>query len=113
MATASRHRPRTNRKSYAESDEENCGTMNTDADWSPEDDEIVDPSTSSNDTSLPEDEEFNSTDGFTLKVIKNVKQSHHVIWKRYGLLMKNGKIVDRVKDRIYCIACLEKKKFKR
>lgn len=110
---ANTKKSRTNRKNYAESDEEDCDTMNTDADWSPDQDEREQLQTPANDTSLPEELEFDSTEGFNLKIIKSVKQSHHVIWSRFGILMKNGKAVDRVKDRIYCIACFEKKKFKR
>lgn len=65
----------------------------------------------SNDTSFPE--EFDSTEGFTLKTIKTVKQSNHQIWTMFGHLMKNNQNVDKVKDRVYCIKCFEKKKFKR
>lgn len=101
-------RTRTAKKTYAESDEEDS-TINrsNDADWSP--DELQ---TSANDTSIPDELEFDTTDSFSLKTVKNVKRSHHVIWCRFGQLMKNDKIVDRLKDRFYCIACFEKNTFK-
>lgn len=56
---------------------------------------------------------FASMEGFTLKLTKRIKQLNHVVWNRYGQLMKNGKPVDRVKDRVYCITCFEKSTFKR
>lgn len=110
---AAKKKSRTERINYAESDDEECATNGTDTEWSANQDEREQIQTSPSDTSLPEEIEFDSTEGFNLKTIKSVKQSHHVIWNRFGLLMKNGKIVDRVKERIYCITCFEKKKFKR
>lgn len=114
MAATRKYKSRTNRKDYTESDEDDSATKSADADWSPDQEERDQLQTpASNDTSLPEELEFDSTEGFNLKTIKSVKQSQHIIWNRFGHLMKNGKTVDKVKDRVYCITCFEKKKFKR
>lgn len=94
-------------------DDDNIRSAQNDPDWNPKEDEIDHHPTLDNDTSLPEDTEFDSTEGFRLKVIKNSKQSSHVIWNMFGQLNKNDKPIDRVKSRIYCIRCFEKKKFKR
>lgn len=66
-----------------------------------------------NDKSLPEEFDFDSTVGFQLKNIKSTKPSTHPIWFMYGNLMKDDKIVNKVKHRIYCKKCFEKQKFKR
>lgn len=111
---AAKNKSRKERINYAESDDEEYATAKcTDTDWSANQIEREQIQTSPSDTSLPEEIEFDSTEGFNLKTIKSVKQSHHVIWSRFGNLMKNGKIVERVKERIYCITCFEKKQFKR
>lgn len=68
---------------------------------------------SSSDTSLPDDCEFSSTEGFQLKPVKTMKQSTHLIWTMFGHLTKDNKKVDKVKDRIYCIKCFEKKDYKK
>lgn len=85
-----------------------------DKDWIPEENEAdqIHSPVRDNDKSLPDDTEFDSTEGFKLIAAKSIKQSNHLIWTMFGQLMKNNKIVDRNKDRIYCIRCFENKKFK-
>lgn len=56
---------------------------------------------------------FDTTSGFTLKIVKNYKMSKHPVWLMFGYLMKDDKIVKRVKDRFFCKRCFDKKKFKR
>lgn len=110
-----RLRKRKKPNTIIESDDENNSDVERDRDWVPKDDE-TDRNQSNeggNDTSLPEDTEFDSTEGFRLKTVKTMKQSNHLIWTMFGRLMKNDKNVDKVKDRVYCIKCFEKKKFKR
>lgn len=112
---------RKRKNAIIESDDENFDDSR-DRDWTPDDDDGETSISSRNssvgdrqnelDTSVPEDD-FNSTDGFNLKVIKSMKQSNHLIWSMFGNLLKDGKIVDKVKHRIYCIKCFEKKRFKR
>lgn len=48
------------------------------------------------------DVSFDTTSGFTLKIIKKYKQSKHPVWFMFGYLMKDDKIVQRVKDRFFC-----------
>lgn len=103
-------RPRKKSKTTTDSDDENCGSAETDLEWTLEQNE-ANGAENDNDTSLP-DTEFDSTEGFRLKTVKCTKQSKHLIWNMFGHLMKNDKDVDKVKDRIYCIKCFEKKKFK-
>lgn len=104
MATG--RRQRTVDRNYAESDEEDSNRSGDD-DWIPE--ELH---TSDNDTSIPDELDFSTTKGFSLRTVKNVKRSNHVIWNRFGQLMKNNKIVKRLIDRRYCITCFEKGNFK-
>lgn len=102
-------RPRKKQKTIIETDDDE-----RDEDWIPEEEEgnqIHSPE-HDKDKSLPDDSDFDSTDGFQLKVVKTVKQSNHLVWSMFGHLMKNNKIVDRVKNRIYCTKCFENKKFK-
>lgn len=100
---------RKSKKNYAENDDE-CATSSNDA-WNEDgDDEVLMQTTTSCE---PDGLNFDSTEGFTLKTIKTMKQSHHVIWNHFGQLMKNGKVIDRIRDRVYCIACFEDKKFKK
>lgn len=110
-----RLRGRKKRKSLVETDDEHDPVVEIDHDWVPDEDETeqIQASENDNDKSLPEDIEFDSTDGFKLKIVKAMKQSNHLIWNMFGQLLKNDKPVDRVKDRIYCNKCFEKKKFKR
>lgn len=106
-------RQRAIKKNYVESDDEDS-TASRDIDWSPDEDETNQIQTESeNDTSLPEDVEFDSTEGFQLKKVKSMKQSNHIIWTMFGHLTKNDKNIHRVKDRIFCIKCFDKKRFKR
>lgn len=104
-------RPRKKQKTIIEANDDE-----RDEDWVPEDDEEDANQMHSlhhdNDKSLPDETEFDSTEGFQLKIIKSMKQSNHLIWSMFGHLMKNNKIVDRVKDRIYCNNCFASKKFK-
>lgn len=93
-------RPRKKSKTTTDSDDENCGSAETDLEWTLEQNE-ANGAENDNDTSLP-DTEFDSTEGFRLKTVKCTKQSKHLIWNMF----------DKVKDRIYCIKCFEKKKFK-
>lgn len=102
-------RPRKKSKTAADSDDENGGSVETDREWMPEQNESNE---AENENETSPDTEFDSTEGFRLKNVKCTKQSKHLIWNMFGHLMKNDKFVDRVKDRIYCIKCFEKKKFK-
>lgn len=112
MDTRSKSRPHASRKMVIESDDEVDQNEIVDSEWLPSDEENNQFSTSeNNNTSLPDDLEFDSTEGFNLKPVKSMKQSNHLIWERFGVLMKNTKIVYR--DRIFCVNCFEKKKFKR
>lgn len=43
----------------------------------------------------------------------NKSRSLHPIWDMFGKLEKNGKIIAKAKERIFCIHCFEKKKMKR
>lgn len=56
---------------------------------------------------------FNTTAGFSLKIVKTYKSSKHPVWLMYGYLMKEDKAVNRVKDRFFCKKCFDKEKFKR
>lgn len=90
-----------------------------DPNWVPEEDETIQiqqtegDNEGDDDSPLPDDIEFDSTEGFLLKPVKSSKQSNHMIWSLFGYLMKSGKNVKRVKDRIYCFKCFDKKQFKR
>lgn len=56
---------------------------------------------------------FNTTAGFSLKIVKNYKMSKHPVWMMFGYLMKDNKLVTRVKDKFFCKSCYDKKNFKR
>lgn len=113
----SRTRNAKKKKTIVESDDE-WNLDEQDLDWAPEDDDDDDkirknrPNSSNNDTSLPDDCEFSSTEGFQLKTVKTKKQSSHLVWTMFGYLMKDNKKVDKVKERLYCVKCFEKEKFK-
>lgn len=93
---------RKTRRIIIESDDEDEATRRTN---DKDDDYLPLPDGEDADGTVPDEINFNSTDGFTLKTVKRFKQSNHAIWNRFGQLMKNGKGVDRVKDRVYCVAC--------
>lgn len=100
-------------RSIIESDEENETELENDPIWTPDDNDKEQPQCSNIDTSTPEDSAFDSTEGFRLKKVEASKQSNQLIWNLFGQLIKDEKPVTRVKDRIYCIRCFEKKTFKR
>lgn len=66
-----------------------------------------------NDVSNPDNLPFNTTAGFSLKIVKNYKSSKHPVWLMYGYLMREQKVINRVRDRVFCKKCFDKKKFKR
>lgn len=113
-------RTRKKQKTIIESDDEYDLDAENDRDWLPDEDDDDDKirknrsslNSNENDTSLPDDCEFCSTEGFQLKAVKTKKQSSHLIWTMFGHLMKDNKIVDKVKGRLYCIKCFEKERFK-
>lgn len=63
--------------------------------------------------SPPDNLPFNTTAGFSLKIVKTYKSSKHPVWLMYGFLLKEDKAVIRVKDRFFCKKCFDKEKFKR
>lgn len=103
-------RPRKKIRMSGDVDDLTSNDDERDSEWLPENE--TNDSLNENDTSLPENE-FNSTEGFSLNPVKGTKNSTHTIWSMFGVLVKNNKAVDKVKNRIYCIKCFEKKQFKR
>lgn len=111
MDTRSKSRPR--RRIIIESDDDDDAEFRIN-ECIADDVECDEFSTSANeDKSLQDDLGFDATEGFDLKPMKATKLSQHPIWKRFGVLMKTGKPVDRLKDRIFCVVCFENEKFKR
>lgn len=43
----------------------------------------------------------------------NKTRSSHPVWDMFGKLEKDGKIIAKAKDRVFCVHCFEKKKMKR
>lgn len=43
----------------------------------------------------------------------NKTRSSHPIWDMFGKLEKDGKIIAKARDRVFCLHCFEKKKIKR
>lgn len=108
-------RPRKKQRTTIESGDDER-SMENDENWTPDEEEEARERdyirSLEHDKSLPDETEFDSTEGFQLKIVKSMKQSNHLIWSMFGYLMKNNKTVERVKDRIYCTKCFENKKFK-
>lgn len=109
----------TNRKNLAESDDENGNySRRSDEEWAP-DGESSRNSTgidSEHSSIIPEDEinvTFDTTTGFTLKIVKFFNQSKHPVYSLYGRLMKANVMIHRVKDRFFCLKCFNENKFKR
>lgn len=70
---------------------------------------------SENSSNIPEDEtnvSFDTTTGFTLKILKCINQSKHPVYSLVGQLMKADKIVPRVKDKLYCLRCFNQNTYK-
>lgn len=114
-------RTRKNAINLCESDEELSNGSGDE--WSPDNERLLSASGNStleesqNSIHTIEDDDggisFSTTAGFTLKIIKNHKMSKHPVWLMFGNLMKDDKLVVRVKDRFFCKKCFDKKKFKR
>lgn len=119
---------RTNRKEINLNENEgNDGDFSNGSgdEWSPENDKSNDRNSDSTfeDTqsmntpddadSIPDNLPFNTTAGFSLKIVKTYKSSKHPVWLMYGYLMKGDKVIIRVKDRFFCKKCFDKEKFKR
>lgn len=71
---------------------------------------------SENSSSIPDDESnlsFDTTTGFTLKIIKCINQSKHPVYSLVGQLMSGDKVVNRVKDKLYCLKCFNQNTYKR
>lgn len=107
------------RKCLAESDDENGSTSrSSDQEWTLEGEKSNNSTgiDSQNSSIIPEDEEsvtFDTTTGFTLKILKCYNQSKHPVYALYGNLLKGNILVSRVKDRIFCSKCFNENKFKR
>lgn len=112
-------RKNSNQKNLAEIDEENGDFSNgSDEEWTPESGKIKDSTSidSQNSSFVPEDDSnsnFDTTTGFTLKILKCYMHSKHPVYSLFGLLMKNNLIINRVKDRFFCSKCFNENKFKR
>lgn len=70
-------------------------------------------STPDDEPSTSVDLPFKTTTGFNLKIVKTYKSSKHPVWLMFGYLMREEKIINRVKDRFFCKKCFDKEKFKR
>lgn len=92
--------------------------------WTPDEEAIVDDRSNSTmedsqnslhtlDDTDNSELDFSTTAGFSLKIIKNHKMSKHPVWLMFGYLLKDNKLVVRVKDKFFCKKCFDKKKFKR
>lgn len=57
------------------------------------------------------DTDFDPTENLQINTKK--KRSNHPIWAMYGILQKNGKTLEKGKDRIFCVKCFAGKKIKR
>lgn len=112
MASGTRKKQRT----IIESDDESNSADKHDQDWTPGDEDVENNTNrangNSNHTSSFEEIEFDSTEGFQLKIVKKMKQSNHLIWNHFGYLMKDGKIIKKCEKKIYCVKCFDKKTFK-
>lgn len=110
-------RKNSNPKNLAESEEESGDFSNgSDEEWSPESIKNSTSIDSRNSSFAPEEESnltFDTTTGFTLKILKCYMHSKHPVYSLYGRLMKNNIIVNRVKDRFFCSKCFSENKFKR
>lgn len=76
-------------------------------------DESQTTSNTADNVSVSDDLPFDTTAGFQLKIIKTYRSSNHPVWLMFAYLMKDQKIVNRVKDRFFCKKCFDKKRFKR
>lgn len=56
-------------------------------------------------------EDFDPTSNLQINTKK--KRSSHPIWGMYGILQKHGKMIEKAKDRIFCVRCFAGKKIKR
>lgn len=107
------------RKNLAESDDENGDfSKGSDEEWNPKENEISNSTTidSQNSSIVPEDEEnitFDTTTGFSLKILHTYNQSKHPVYALFGRLLKANKTINRVKDRFFCSKCFNENKFKR
>lgn len=88
----------------------------TDIDYGSDEDGTVSRNPQSNEVQNNEMQTNEITYGADLSlapILKTKANSDIELWKMFGILMKNNKIVQKVSDRIFCALCLDKKTLKR
>lgn len=108
-----------NKKNLAESEDESGDYSNGSNEvWTPGAESTKNSTSIESDSSsiVPEDETnltFDTTTGFTLKILKGYNNSKHPVYSLCGRLMKANKIIKRVMDKVFCLKCFNENRFKR
>lgn len=111
-------REKSNLISLAESDDEiGDFSRGSDEEWTPSNSNTKKTcgTDSENSSNIPEDEanlSFDTTTGFTLKILKCINQSKHPVYSLVGQLMSADKVVSRVKEKLYCLKCFNQNTYK-
>lgn len=111
-------RKKLTRKNLAESDDEDGDFSNgSSEEWTPGDENTKNSTTidSENSSIIPEDGTnltFDTTTGFSLKILKGYNRSKHPVYSLFGQLLKANKTINRVKDKVFCLKCFNENTFK-
>lgn len=81
---------------------------------------IIDSDDESNNDGTSDVAKTSENDNGSIDLTANLKiqtskknRSSHPIWDMFGNLEKNGKVLEKAKNRIFCVHCFRKKKMKR